>query len=285
MPKTSTLSSSASCTLHTADDVLSAMQTLENPEQRKVLMTFFKTGVGQYGEGDQFLGLKVPETRAIVKVARDLPLSEIQILLNSPWHEARLCGFLILVSQFEQTEKVSKKKSAMTQPSTQQDLMAQRDAIVDFYLLNATKANNWDLVDLSCYHILGRWLQLPSRYSLQDKVAIFDRLAASPNLWERRISMVATLGALMVGETAYTLKYAAYHIHSFRQHPDLSHDLMHKAVGWMLREMGKRCSMDDLRQFLAEYASIMPRTALRYAIEKMSPEEKTYWMTTPQNSE
>ena len=278
MLKTSTHSSSVSCPLHTADDVLSAMQTLENPEQRKVLMTFFKTGVGQYGEGDQFLGLKVPETRAIVKVARDLPLSEIQILLNSPWHEARLCGFLILVSLFEQTEKASKKKSAMTQPSIQQDLMAQRDAIVDFYLLNATKANNWDLVDLSCYHILGRWLQLPSRYSQQENVAIFDRLASSPNLWERRISMVSTLGALMAGETAYTLKYAAYHIRSFRQHPDLSHDLMHKAVGWMLREMGKRCNMDDLRQFLTEYAPIMPRTALRYAIEKMTPEEKAFWM-------
>ena len=131
---------------NTAEELILAMQILENPEQRKVLMGFFKTGKGQYGEGDEFLGLKVPETRAFVKEYRMLPLSEVEILLKSKWHEVRLCGFLILVDQYNRRGVSAKDK----------------DQILSLYLANARRANNWDLVDLSCYKI-GLWNRVPPR--------------------------------------------------------------------------------------------------------------------------
>lgn len=237
-----------------ATELISAMQLLENPEQRKVLMGFFKTGKGQYGEGDEFLGLKVPETRAFVKEYRDLPLPEIQKLLVNKWHEVRLCGFLILVEQYN-----SRKASA-----------EDKEAILKMYLSNTQCANNWDLVDLSCYKILGKWLAY-SNASKEEKLMLMDKLADSDNLWEQRISIVSTMATLREGDTSYTLRYACWHLNH-------KHDLMHKAVGWLLREMGKRCGMDVLRDFLAEYASTMPRTALRYAIEKMDKTEREYWM-------
>lgn len=243
-----------------AEEIIDAMSVLENPEQRKVLMGFFKCGKGQYGEGDAFLGLKVPETRAFVKEARTLPLSEVQKLLYSQWHEVRLCGFLILVAQFEQ---LAKKETA--------EAMNKRDSLVDFYLKNARQANNWDLVDLSCYKILGRWLMLPSCKTQSEKLTIMDTLAESSNLWEQRISMVSTMWPLKEGETFYTLRYATQHLH----HP---HDLMRKAVGWLLREMGKRCGMDVLRDFLSLHHDEMARVSLSYAIERMDEKERKRWM-------
>ena len=240
--------------IETADEVLEGMKMLENEEQRDVLMKFFRTGKGEYGEGDRFLGLKVPETRMFVRQARNLSLGEVQKLIDSPWHEARLCGFLILVDQYNQ-KGLSESK---------------RESLVQFYLKNAKKANNWDLVDLSCYKLLGRWL-VQSTCPYEEKLAVMDRLAESDNLWEQRISMVSTMATLINGDTSYTKRYAEFHIH----HP---HDLMHKAVGWLLREMGKRCGMDELRDFLSEHAHEMPRTALRYAIEKMESDERLYWM-------
>lgn len=239
---------------HTAQELIAAMQMLENPEQRKVLMGFFKTGKGQYGEGDEFLGLKVPETRAFVKAYRGLPLKEVQVLLRNKWHEVRLCGFLILVDQYN-------RKGATAQAKAK---------ILKLYLTNARRANNWDLVDLSCYKILGRWL-VESDAPQEEKLQLMDRLANSDNLWEQRISIVSTMAPLKAHDPSYTLRYAKHHLH----HP---HDLMHKAVGWLLREMGKRCGMDELRAFLADYATTMPRTALRYAIERMDKEEREYWM-------
>lgn len=227
---------------------------LENPEQRKVLMGFFKTGKGQYGEGDEFLGLKVPETRAFVKEYHDLPLPEVQKLIDSKWHEVRLCGFLILVEQY------NKRKA------TKED----KEAILNMYLSNTREANNWDLVDLSCYKILGQWL-VESDATKAEKLQLMDRLANSDNLWEQRISMVSTMATLKAKDTSYTIRYASHHLHH-------KHDLMHKAVGWLLREMGKRCGMDELRDFLEENASTMPRTALRYAIERMDKDEREYWM-------
>lgn len=238
----------------TAKEVISAMQMLENPEQRKVLMGFFKTGKGQYGEGDKFLGLKVPETRAFVKEYRDLPLSEVQKLLESKWHEVRLCGFLILVDQYN------------SRKATEED----KEAILKLYLENTKHANNWDLVDLSCYKIIGKWL-VESEATKAEKLHLMDNLANSDNLWEQRISIVSTMATLKAKDTSYTLRYARHHLNH-------KHDLMHKAVGWLLREMGKRCGMDELRQFLSVYASTMPRTALRYAIERMDKEEREYWM-------
>lgn len=227
---------------------------LENPTQRKVLMGFFKTGPGQYGEGDQFLGLKVPETRALVREARCLPLPEVQVLLNSPWHEARLCGFLVLVEQFN-------RRGASAD---------ERECLVQFYLQHARRANNWDLVDMSCYKLLGRWLAT-SAADEAVKRATMDRLAASDCLWEQRIAMVSTLGTLMAGNTWYTVHYAE----QLLPHP---HDLMQKAVGWMLREMGKRCGVEHLRSFLAAHVHQMHRTTLRYAIERLEPEERQCWM-------
>ena len=240
--------------IETADEVLEGMKMLENEEQRDVLMKFFRTGKGEYGEGDRFLGLKVPETRMFVRQARNLSLGEVQKLIDSPWHEARLCGFLILVDQYNR-KGLSESK---------------RESLVQFYLKNAKKANNWDLVDLSYYKLLGRWL-VQSTCPYEEKLTVMDRLAESDNLWEQRISMVSTMATLINGDTSYTKRYAEFHIH----HP---HDLMHKAVGWLLREMGKRCSMDELRDFLSEHAHEMPRTALRYAIEKMDSDERLYWM-------
>lgn len=234
--------------------IAEALYDLRNDEQRAILMRFFKTGPGQYGEGDQFLGIKVPEVRLLAKESCDLPLEEIPELLTSEWHEVRLCGFLILVDQYN-------RKGATAQAKTK---------ILKLYLANARRANNWDLVDLSCYKILGAWL-VESDAPKEEKLQLMDALANSDNLWEQRISMVSTMATLKAGDTSYTIRYAKHHLH----HP---HDLMHKAVGWLLREMGKRCGMDHLRAFLAEYATTMPRTTLRYAIEKMDKEEREYWM-------
>ena len=280
----------------TADDVLEAMRMLENEEQRKILMGFFKTGVGQYGEGDKFLGLRVPETRAVVKWSTNLPIDEVEKLLKSFWHEVRLCGFLILVSQFEKAMKKLGKHQGVCQANkhshnilhskdkrdeiTRDEAMEQCDAIAMFYVRNARYANNWDLVDMSCYKILGRWLLVQTNVEHKEKVAIFDRLAMSDNLWERRISMVSTLATTMASDPSMALKYAELHLRMFVQKPEWSHDLMHKAVGWMLREVGKRCDMNVLRDFLSKHAGTMPRTSLRYAIEQMNEDERKRWMAT-----
>ena len=246
----------------TAREIIGYMESLRDEEQRQVLMRFFKTGPGEYGEGDEFLGLKVPQTRQVVKlVGQDLPLVEVSELLMSRWHEVRLCGLLIMVARFE--------KLATKRLVDDERAINGRDEIVGMYLQHAEQANNWDLVDLSAPKILGHWLLLPSR--LGDKRAIVDELAASTNLWRQRMSMVCTWKTSQQGDPSWCLRYAEVHLH----HP---HDLMHKAVGWMLREMGKRCSMGLLRQFLELHAHEMPRTALRYAIEKMSPEERQYWL-------
>ena len=246
----------------TAKEIIGYMESLRNEKQRQVLMGFFKTGPGEYGEGDEFLGLKVPQTREIVKLAvRDTPLDEVPELLMSHWHEVRLCGLLMLVEKFS--------KLATKRLTNDEKAIDGRDTIVTMYLQYADHANNWDLVDLSAPKILGLWLLLPTR--LGDKQQILDKLAKSPCLWRQRMSMVCTWKTTQQGDPSWCLRYAEMHLH----HP---HDLIHKAVGWMLREMGKRCSMDLLRQFLECHAHEMPRTALRYAIEQMSDDERKYWM-------
>ena len=259
------------------------MESLRNEEQRRMLMGFFKTGVGEYGYGDEFLGLKVPQTREVVKAAKELALDEVPVLLMSKWHEVRLCGFLILVDRFEKlaTKRLLKDAKAMRR----------RDEIVAMYLQYAEQANNWDLVDLSAPKILGAWLMIPSEApsgspcvggergegeDIERKRQVVDELAASPCLWKQRMSMVCTWKTSQMGDPSWCLRYAEKHLHH-------SHDLMHKAVGWMLREMGKRCSMDLLRDFLRQHAHEMPRTMLRYAIEKMSEEERERWLTESRN--
>jgi 3-methyladenine DNA glycosylase AlkD len=267
----------------TAKEIIAYMESLQNEEQRRVLMGFFKTGPGEYGEGDEFLGLKVPQTREVVKNAwKDFPLDEAPELLMSKWHEVRLCGLLILVAKFEKltkraaattplecTEKTNNKDALL---KCTEEAIRGRDEILTMYLKYAEQANNWDLVDLSVHKILGHWLLLPTNLGDKDyKIKVLDDLAQSPCLWKQRMSMVCSWKTSQMGDPSWCLRYAEIHLH----HP---HDLMHKAVGWMLREMGKRCSMDLLRDFLRQHAHEMPRTMLRYAIEKMSEQERQEWM-------
>ena len=267
----------------TAKEIIDYMESLRNEEQRRVLMGFFKTGPGEYGEGDEFLGLKVPQTREVVKAAlamnrepltmnhEPITIDEIPELLMSKWHEVRLCGLLILVAKFE---KLTTKRLA-----NDAEAIKKRNEILTMYLKYAERANNWDLVDLSAPKILGAWLKTPScppvkgddPLQTEYKRRVLDELAQSDNLWKQRMSMVCTWKTSQMGDPSWCLRYAEIHLH----HP---HDLMHKAVGWMLREMGKRCSMDLLREFLRQHAHEMPRTMLRYAIEKMSEEERKSWM-------
>lgn len=248
--------------MKTAQDIIRHMEHMRDDKQRDVLMRFFKTAPGQYGEGDEFLGIKVPQTRNIVKsVARDFPISEVTKLLLSQWHEVRLCGFLILVWHFEHL--------STARLASNEDAIRQRDNLLQLYLRYAEQANNWDLVDLSAPKILGNWLLLPTH--LGDKIQIVDHLAFSDNLWRQRISMVCSWKTSQQGDPSWCLRYAEIHLHN-------THDLMQKAVGWMLREMGKRVSLNLLRDFLQQHIHKMSRTTLRYAIEKMDENERRYWM-------
>lgn len=253
----------------TAKDIIRYMESLRNEEQRRVLMGFFKTGPGEYGEGDEFLGLKVPQTREVVRAAKDLPLSEVPVLLMSHWHEVRLCGLLIMVDMFE--------KQATKRLTHDAKAICKRDKILTMYLKYAEQANNWDLVDLSAPKILGHWLLLPTHLgdgTENYKRQVLDELAQNSNLWRQRMSIVCTWKTSQMGDASWCLRYTEIHLH----HP---HDLIHKAVGWMLREMGKRVSMELLREFLRQHAHEMPRTALRYAIEKMTDAERKQWMSIP----
>ncbi len=256
----------------TAQEIIAYMESQRNETQRQVLMGFFKTAPGQYGYGDEFLGLKAPQTREVVKaVAKDVTLDVVPELLMSKWHEVRLCGLLILVAKFE--------KLATNRLKSDAKAVHGRDEILALYLRYAEQANNWDLVDMSAPKILGHWLMLPTFLGGKDmdahqayKHKILDELAASSCLWKQRMSMVCSWKTSQMGDPSWCLRYAELHLHH-------SHDLMHKAVGWMLREMGKRVSMDLLRDFLRQHVHEMPRTMLRYAIEKMSDKERKYWMT------
>ena len=251
-----------------AQEIIDYMESLQNEQQRRVLMGFFKTAPGDYGYGDEFLGLKVPQTREVVKsVVKDISLEEVPELLMSKWHEVRLCGFLILVSKFE--------KQATKRLENAAEAIKERDKILTMYLQYAEQANNWDLVDLTVPKILGHWLLLPTTLGDKDyKIKVLDELAASDCLWKQRMSIVCSWKTSQMGDPSWCLRYAEVHLH----HP---HDLMHKAVGWMLREMGKRVSMDLLREFLRQHAHEMPRTMLRYAIEKMPERERKEWMSSP----
>lgn len=229
----------------TAAFVLNELLSMANPEKALFLQRFFKTGPGQYAEGDVFLGLIVPLTRSIAKANIQTPLAELQVLMDSEYHEARLCALLIIVEQF-------KKASP-----------AEREVLYEFYLKNARRINNWDLVDVTCPHVIGAYLLDKDRSRLYE-------LAASDNLWEQRIAMVSTVTFIRHREYTDTLALAE----QFITH---THDLMHKAVGWMLREVGKK-DWDTLTDFLEAYATRLPRTSLRYAIEHYPEEQRQYFL-------
>lgn len=231
----------------TADFILSELRSVGSAEKAVHLSRFFKTAPGQYGEGDFFLGVVVPQTRSIAKENKTAPLEELQKLLDSPWHEARLCALLILVLRYKDRK------------TTQED----RDNIYRFYLKNTRRCNNWDLVDLSCRDIVGEYLVDKDRSPLY-------RLAESDNLWEQRIAVVSTWAFIRRSDFTDILTLAEY----FIMH---KHDLMHKAIGWMLREVGKR-DRDTLTDFLERFATRLPRTSLRYAIEHYPEDQRQYFL-------
>ena len=227
----------------TAEFILEELQSVACPEKAIHLSRFFKTGPGQYGEGDRFMGVVVPHTRSIAKANRTTSFDELQRLLDSPWHEARLCALLILVLRY--------KWSKTTE--------AEREAIYQFYVRNMHRCNNWDLVDLTCRDIVGEYLVSRDRSPLY-------RWADSDCLWEQRIAVVSTWAFIRRGDFFDTFALAKLLIN----HP---HDLMHKAVGWMLREVGKK-DRQALTSFLEEYVPLLPRTTLRYAIEHYPEEQR-----------
>ncbi len=217
----------------------------QNPQKALVLQSFFKTGKGQYAEGDIFYGLTVPESRILTKQFLDILFEEIPELLYSKIHEERLIALFLLIEKFQKGDEKQKKK------------------VVDFYLASTAWINNWDLVDTSAYKILGEYL-------LDKETKVLTRLAKSQDLWEKRIGIVATFAFIRKGRFDETFRLAKILMHD-------PHDLIHKAVGWMLREAGKRDSV-PLQVFLEEYAAVMPRTMLRYAIEKFSPAERSMYL-------
>lgn len=232
----------------TAQQVIDELKTLGNPAKAAHLSHFFKTGKGQYGEGDLFIGVTVPEQRVIARKHKDLDFNALSQLMASPWHEARLTALLVLLCKFEQ----GKDK-------------ALRSQCVDFYISNTQYINNWDLVDLSCYKLLGVWLEDKDR-------SLLHRWAASPNLWEQRIAIVTCMYFIRQGDFRDFLAIAEQLLH----HP---HDLIHKAIGWLLREVGKK-DKNTLTDFLFPRYRTMPRTMLRYAIERFPEEERKEYLNS-----
>jgi 3-methyladenine DNA glycosylase AlkD len=221
------------------------LMNFKDPERAKASMWFFKTGSGQYGEGDIFLGMSVPQQRKVAKKYADLTLVDIQTLLLNKIHEFRLVALFILVDKYKKASEKEKKE------------------IVDFYLKNAKRVNNWDLVDSSAGYILGDY------FFEKDKSTLYT-FARSENLWERRIAIIATQGFIRKNKYDDTLKIAGMLLTD-------KHDLIHKAVGWMLREVGNR-DLKRLYVFLDKHYKVMPRTMLRYAIEKFEKEKKEFYM-------
>ena len=250
----------------TAAEILRTLESMRDQRQAAHLMRFFKTGKGDYGEGDLFLGLRCPQTRMVVKEARlDVSFDEIEKLLYSTWHEVRLAGFLLLVEEMKAVLPRKKDSSASAKTKA-----GRRDEITAFYLRHASQANNWDLVDMTCPKILGEWLLYPSADGSMPDRSVLDILVSDNCLWKQRIGIVTTWRLINEGQPDDPLRLAA----KLLTH---RHDLIHKAVGWMLREVGKK-DPEVLTDFLERYYSAMPRTALRYAIEKMDERTRLGWL-------
>ena len=227
------------------DRIRQHLHALASPATAAISQSYFKTGPGEYGEGDRFIGIRVPVLRNLAREFGGISLAELLELLRSPIHEERLLALVILANKFEQAEA------------------AEQGRIYRLYLKHARFINNWDLVDISAPQIVGGHLEARPR-------AVLFRLARSGMLWERRIAVLATLHYIRRGDHAATLRLARMLLRD-------PHDLMHKAVGWMLREVGKR-DVAVLRAFLQQHAGQMPRTMLRYAIEKFSARERQRYL-------
>jgi 3-methyladenine DNA glycosylase AlkD len=244
---------SGSASVVTASQVQAALAELADDEDAAFLQRFFKTGPGQYGEGDVFIGVRVPVTRGVAKRFAGLPLEEIAVLLDSAVHEHRLAGLVILNARF----------ASASRQKTRDDSL--REAMVRFYLhaVARGRVNNWDLVDSSAEFVLGEFLVDRPRDLLVD-------LAGSESIWERRVAMISTFALLKHGDASTTIEIAELLLGD-------REDLIHKAVGWMLREVGKRVDPATLIRFLDENAPRMPRTALSYATEHLSPELRAHY--------
>lgn len=229
----------------TLNNLIKELKTAGDQTKATVLGQFFKTGKGQYGEGDVFLGVYVPIQRQIAKKYSALSLVDLQTLLKSKIHEHRTGALFILCDQFKKADEKAKEK------------------LFKFYLKNSKGINNWDLVDLSAPNIVGEWL-------LKKDRKILYKLAHSKNLWEKRIAIVSTFTFIRAKEFDDTLKISEILLSA-------DHDLIHKAVGWMLREAGKR-DEKVLRKFLDKHATKMPRTMLRYSIEKFNEQTRKYYL-------
>lgn len=235
-----------------ATEIEERMIAMRDKKQEQHLMRFFKCGKGEYGEGDQFLGLRVPQTRAIVKEYRNqVEIKDTLQLINSLWHEIRLAGFLLMEELYKQSKKVSDGNAK---------------EIVDLYLSSLDRANNWDLVDLSAPYILGDWLvNHPEERNILDQLSEMDG-----KLWHQRVAMVANWMLIRNEEYADTFRISEKYLTH-------THDLIHKATGWMLREVGKRGGVKELCEFLDRHSPIMPRTMLRYAIEKFPEPQRRHY--------
>lgn len=225
--------------------ITNELQTLGSTEKAAHLSRFFKTGKGQYGENDRFLGVTVPETRRVAKAHAGVDMADLQQLIQSEWHEVRLCALFILTIQFNKGDEPT------------------RTELVDFYLSNTQHINNWDLVDLAAWETIGTYL-------LDKPRNLLYRLAESPLLWDNRIAMVSTYAFIRQGQLDDTFALA-------KKMMGHKHDLMHKAIGWMLREAGKR-DENRLIDFVENHRLVMPRTMLRYAIEKLSATKRKHLM-------
>jgi 3-methyladenine DNA glycosylase AlkD len=223
------------------------IQQKANPEKAVILARFFKTGKGEYGEGDIFIGVTIPNIRTIAKKYANIPLNTIQQLLNNPVHELRVTGVIILVNKFKKATE------------------AEREKIYNFYIKNFKNINNWDLVDLSCHHIVGEFL-----LDKQEKRKILYEWAKSNDLWTKRIAVISTFDFIRNKQFDECLHIAELLLND-------KHDLIHKAVGWMLRETGKR-NQEVEEKFLRKHYKKMPRTMLRYSIEKFDKNKKAFYM-------
>ena len=238
--------------------LLFKMMSKADPSQVAGLSRFFKTGPGQYGEGDKFLGIKVPVTRSVVKECwRDVGVEDLEECILSEYHELRLAALLALVEIFSHSGRKASAKAPAAAGLSQEEC-------IGFYLSHTDRINNWDLVDLSCYPLLGEWLLD------KDRKLLYDLAASGATIWEQRIGIVSTMTFIRHGELDDTFAIADILLHH-------SHDLIHKAVGWLLREAGKR-DKPALTTFLESRYQTMPRTMLRYAIEKFPEEERQRYL-------